>query len=68
MYPIFDDESTGIIFSAAKLPVKKLGMVYCLNRPTSIYYVKVPLFEKDKVSADDYFLKLSGDNYLAMMP
>ena len=47
MYPIFDEQSKGIIFSAVNLQTKKLGLVYCLNRPTGLYYIKAPICDKD---------------------
>jgi hypothetical protein len=32
--PIFDESNKGLVFSGVKLPFKKLGLIYCLNRPT----------------------------------
>jgi hypothetical protein len=38
--PIFDEQGTGIIFHGYHLPIDKLGLAACLNRPTKIYYIK----------------------------
>ena len=38
--PIFDESGTGIIFHGYKLPIEKLGLNFCLNRPTSLYYIR----------------------------
>ena len=59
MYPIFDENSIGLIFSAVNFPIKKLGLVSCLNRPTSLYYIRAPNFEKPEknkplVIGEDY--------------
>jgi hypothetical protein len=32
--PIFDEHNKGLLFSGVSLPFKKLGLIYCLNRPT----------------------------------
>ena len=67
-YPIFDEQSNGIIFSAVTLQTKKLGMRYCLNRPTGLYYIKAPIFDKDLAAGNEYITKLTSDLYLAMLP
>jgi hypothetical protein len=41
-FPVFDERSTGLVFTAVDMPIKKLGIVYCLNRPTGLYYIKDP--------------------------
>lgn len=50
--PMFDDKK-GLVFSAVKLPLKKLGLSVCLNRPTSLYYIKDPIFDKKKLNSED---------------
>ena len=37
--PVFDENSKGIVFSCIHLPVKKLGLNFCLNRPATIEYI-----------------------------
>ena len=39
-HPIFDESGNGIIFHGYHLPVDKLGLLYCINRPTKLYYIK----------------------------
>ena len=39
-FPIFDKNGTGIIFHGIHLPIDKLGLLYCFNRPTKLYYIK----------------------------
>jgi hypothetical protein len=68
-YPIFDEHSKGVIFSAVSMPIKKLGLNFCLNRPTSIYYAKDPIFKKeevDKVEEGKYLTCLNPGEYLGM--
>lgn len=31
-YPMFDENSKGILFCGVKMPYKKLALVFCLNR------------------------------------
>ena len=69
--PIFDEHSKGLIFSGINLPVKKLGLNFCLNKKTSLYYLKEPKFSKEdaeKVDEGKYVLNLTKDDYLAMKP
>jgi hypothetical protein len=47
-FPIFDQDSKGIVFSGIQMPVQKLGLSYCLNRPTPLFYLADPQFEKPK--------------------
>jgi hypothetical protein len=37
--PIFDEHSKGIVFSGVRLEFKKLGLTFCLNRPTALCYI-----------------------------
>ena len=39
-FPIFDKSGNGIIFHGFHLPIDKLGLIYCFNRPTKLYYLK----------------------------
>lgn len=67
--PIFDEHSKGLLFSAVKLPIKKLGLNFCLNRPTHLYYVAEPIFDKKKLQADDstYLRQINpASEYMAM--
>jgi hypothetical protein len=38
-YPMFDKSGEGLVFHAIDMPNKKLGAIFCLNRPTSIYAI-----------------------------
>lgn len=53
-YPVFDEHSTGLVFSAVHQPLKKLGLIYCLNRPNHLYYIKNPVFAKKDLPEADY--------------
>jgi hypothetical protein len=69
--PVFDEHSKGLVFSAINLPVKKLGLNFCLNKKTSLYYLKDPKFSKEdaeKVEEGKYVQNLTKDDYLAMKP
>ena len=39
-FPCFDETGSGIVFHGFSLPSKKLGLIYCLNRPTALYHIK----------------------------
>jgi hypothetical protein len=56
--PIFDEKSSGIVFSALDMPVKKLGIASCLNRKSCIFYCAHPAFEKESVPDNDSYLQL----------
>jgi hypothetical protein len=43
------------------LPHKKLGLLYCLNRHTSLYYIEKPVFDKKEEISEVYFKKLSDE-------
>lgn len=43
------------------MPVKKLGLLFCLNRPTALYYISKPVFDKKEEINEGYFNKLSED-------
>ena len=45
-YPVFDEHSQGLVFTGVHLPNQKLGLIYCLNRPNSLYYIRTPEFLK----------------------
>lgn len=60
-YPCFDEHSEGVVFSAVHLPLKKLGLIYCLNRENMLYYIRKPQFEKPKEQiVDDYMIQIGG--------
>ena len=68
-YPVFDEHSKGIVFSAVSMPIKKLGLNFCLNRPTSLYYVKDPVYKKDevdKVEEGKYLTCVNPGEYVGM--
>lgn len=52
-YPIFDEHSKGLVFTAVDMPIKKFGIVYCLNRPTGLYYIKHPKEHKAAEKKED---------------
>jgi hypothetical protein len=51
--PIFDESGTGIILHGYHLPVEKLGLNFCLNRPTTLYYIKKYEDEEEDKNAED---------------
>lgn len=66
--PIFD-EQRGIVFAGTELPLKKLGIVACLNRPTKVYYIAQPIFDKEFQLPSDYLKQVSSVcEYSAMHP
>jgi len=70
-YPLFDESSTGIVFNCVNMPIKKLGLNFCLNRPTSLIYVKEPKFSKedaDKVEEGKHHQVLNKNEYVGMQP
>ena len=73
-FPIFDQDSKGILYSSYVTPVQKLGMNVCLNRQTNLMYIREPVYEKtkekdQKFPPDNYQQNLSGANhFLALSP
>ena len=68
--PIFDQDSTGIIMVGYKLPIQKLGLNFCLNKDSKLYYIQSPIFDKTKLSekGDNYFRCLNSGEYMAVQP
>lgn len=69
--PTFDEQSKGLVISNIHMPVKKLGMNFCLNKPTSLIYIKDPKFSKedaDKVEDGQYIMTLTSNEYMALKP
>ena len=65
-FPQFDELSEGLVFAAVHSPVMKLGMIYCMNRPTALYYIKKPNFDKkagtdvtEKAESADYMKQIN---------
>lgn len=50
---MFNEKGTGIIFHGYHLPIEKLGLNYCLNRPTKLYYIKRYEDENEDKNAED---------------
>ena len=55
------------------MPVMKLGLIYCINRPTQLYHIKEPIFDKKKwtenTEKDAYMRQINPENeFLAMHP
>lgn len=50
------------------MPIKKLGLNYCLNRQTSLLYVKNPCFKKEDIPSENYTQCLNEGEYLGMQP
>lgn len=51
------------------MPIKKLGLNFCLNRSTSLIYLREPKFSKDdanKVDEEKYYLVLNKGEYMGM--
>ena len=55
-YPLFDETSRGIIFSGTDCPNKKFGLIYCTNRPTALYHIAEPIFDKknEEIKLESY--------------
>ena len=51
-YPSFDKSGTGLVFQGIFLPDKKVGLNYCLNRPTSLYHLPGPHFVSKEKSGE----------------
>ena len=69
-YPVFDHESKGIVFSAVQMPIKKLGLNFCLNKSTKLYYIANPVFKDSDVpeEAPQYITCLNEGDYMGMQP
>lgn len=70
-HPIFDQSGSGLVFNAVDLPNKKLGVIFCLNRPTGLYHISEPIFDKKKLDdkPDSYMSRINPEGeYLAMQP
>ena len=39
-HPIFDESGNGLIFHGYHLPIDKLGLVFCIDKLTKIFYIK----------------------------
>ena len=65
---MFDEFSKGIVFSGVFQPNKKLGLIYCTNRPASIYYIREPQFGKSFAQSESYILNLGQGDFLQMFP
>ena len=51
----------------------KLGLIYCINRPTQLYHIKEPIYDKkkwkDHADKDAYMKQINPQTeYLAMHP
>jgi hypothetical protein len=69
-FPIFDEHSTGLVLTAVEMPVKKLGIVYCLNRHTGLYYISDPKPVSDEAEKAEGYLKRITDqaHFVALQP
>lgn len=51
------------------MPIKKLGLNFCLNRPSALCYVSEPKFKKEDADAvEEYVTYLNKGEYMAMQP
>ena len=67
--PVFDEHSKGIVFNCVSLPIKQLGLNFCLNRKSSIWYVSDPKYSKqDADKEENYIAKLNEGDYFSMQP
>ncbi|CAI2385869.1 unnamed protein product [Moneuplotes crassus] len=39
-HPLFDESGEGIVFHGYNLPIDKVGINFCLNKPTKLYHLK----------------------------
>ena len=62
--PIFDNND-GIVFNLLSSPIKKLGLNFCLNRPSVLCHIKEPKFKKEEESEVTI---LNQGEYMAMQP
>ena len=69
-FPVFDESSKGIVFAGVKSPYQKLGMNFCLNRDTKLYYLREPVFDKKQLPEDtsQYMQCLNGEEFMAINP
>jgi len=51
--PVFDQSGSGLVFSGVKMPHFKFGLIFCLNRPTALYYIQSPVFDKKELPKED---------------
>ena len=67
---MFDHDSKGIVFSAVQMPIKKLGLNFCLNRSTKLYYCVNPIFKDSDVpsSGSAYLTCLNEGDFMGMQP
>ena len=55
------------MFSSVNMPIKKLGLNFCLNRSTKLLYVKEPKFsEEDSNKVENYIQVLSKSDYVGL--
>lgn len=52
------------------MPVQKIGMNYCLNKDTKLYYIREPISDKAKLSdkPEDYYQCLNPQEFSSFMP
>ena len=52
------------------MPIQKLGLNFCLNKDSKLYYIQEPIFDKTKLAekGDNYARCLNPDEYMAVQP
>jgi hypothetical protein len=55
------------VFSGLNSPVKKLGLNFCLNKQTSLYFISDPVFKTEEANErKEYVVCLNEGEYLGM--
>lgn len=66
---MFDQDSKGIVFNSVILPIKRLGLNFCLNRQSTVWYLQDPKFSKKEAEQEtEYLVKLNDGDYFGMQP
>jgi hypothetical protein len=64
---IWDPSSTGLVFVGWDSRPRRLGIIYCANRPSSIFFVPFAApgkFSEEKICAEDFlFLMKANSNF-----
>eukprot|EP00347_Sterkiella_histriomuscorum_P007160 403350033 len=70
-YPQFDETSNAIVFVGYSMPIHKIGMNFCLNKDTKLYYIRDPITDKKKLKEnkpDNYVQCLNSTEFASFMP
>lgn len=68
---MFDETGKGVVFVGYNLPIQKIGMNFCLNKDTKLYYIREPISDKKKLKEskpENYIECLNQSEYASFMP